>query len=379
MAKDVRYQLLIDQKADADLTAEASEIEVVQTIEGPTTFRIRFATDVCDGDLAAIDDPRLKPGKPDTLVSVLAVVDGETSCLVHGIITRRRGSIVEGGPGSWVEITGSDRRAVMDREFKVADHTGKASEAVEKILKDYEFELDVEQTKIEYSEDKHTLIQRATDLSFVTMLAGQNDFYFWVDFEFAGGLFSPPEVVETAHFKPSPPRPADSPLSFLPPILAPSDAPTLKLNSGDGCSNVFGFEIDSDAEAPNQTGDMKRIDFDSAETIGTQIREPSTEPLGTQKNPAHVRTRRIVTAGTSEEAEVLNQAALNDAAWSVSARAETSVYAFDGLARPHDIIKVTGAGKVADGDYFVKSVTHHLNPADHRLTLELLRNALGGG
>jgi hypothetical protein len=30
------------------------------------------------------------------------------------------------------------------------------------------------------------------------------------------------------------------------------------------------------------------------------------------------------------------------------------------------------------GDFFVKSVMHHINPADHKLTVELLRNALGG-
>ncbi len=46
--------------------------------------------------------------------------------------------------------------------------------------------------------------------------------------------------------------------------------------------------------------------------------------------------------------------------------------------RAHDVIKVEGSGKVLGGDFFVKSVMHHINPADHKLTVELLRNALGG-
>ncbi len=153
MARDVRYQILIDGKPDAGLTAEATEITVTESIEAPTTFQLRFATDVCDGDMAFMDDDRVKPSGADTLVSVVVVVNGETSCIAHGIVTRRRGSFVEGGPGSWLEITCSDRRAVMDREQRVDHHSGKASETVRKILDSYSFELDVEETTVEYRED----------------------------------------------------------------------------------------------------------------------------------------------------------------------------------------------------------------------------------
>jgi hypothetical protein len=54
------------------------------------------------------------------------------------------------------------------------------------------------------------------------------------------------------------------------------------------------------------------------------------------------------------------------------------VHALGGLVHAHDVIKVTGTGSVVSGDYFVRAVTHHINPADHKLSLELLRNAFGG-
>ena len=73
----------------------------------------------------------------------------------------------------------------------------------------------------------------------------------------------------------------------------------------------------------------------------------------------------------------MNKAALNDAAWSVSATIETSAHALKGLVKAHDLIKLEGGGEVIQGDYFVKSVTHSINPADHKLSLQLLRNALG--
>ncbi len=374
MPRDVRYQVLIDGKPDPQLTAEASQIEVVQSIEGPTTFTMRFATDVCDGKVAFMEDARFKPSGKDTPLSVLAVVNGKTSCLVHGVVTRRRGSFVEGGPGSWLEITGSDRRALMNREEKATHFSGKVSDAVRTILKPYGFDADIDDTTVEYSEEENTLAQRMTDLELVTLLAGQNDCYFWVDFEVKGGT----KVKETAHFRPSPRRTENKPRIPLPKVLAPNVPQTLKLNSGDGCSNVSSFELDSDGEAPNQTGNIKRVDFDSAKELETDIRAPTTEPLGTQRNTPQKRTRRLVTAGTVEMARIMNRAALNDAAWSVTAHAETSVFAFNGLLRAHDVVKVEGGGKVTDGNYFVKSVTHQLNPADHKMSIDLLRNALGG-
>jgi hypothetical protein len=54
------------------------------------------------------------------------------------------------------------------------------------------------------------------------------------------------------------------------------------------------------------------------------------------------------------------------------------VHAFGKLLRPHDVVKVQGMGKIEDGDYFVWSVTHHIDPADHKMRCELRRNAIGG-
>jgi hypothetical protein len=383
---DVRYQLLIDGQPDADLTAEATEITVTQTIEGPTTFSIRFATDLCDGDVAFMDDERVKPSGADTRISVLVVINGETFCVAHGIATRRQGSFVEGGPGSWLEITCSDRRVQMNREHKVDVHSGKASEIVDTILQGYGFDTDVAETTIEYREDDHQLSQTSTDLAFVSALAGQNDMHFWIDFEVDSSLAAPlglplsptpPSVTEVARFKPSPPRAEDAPPFSVPVIFAPDDAPTLKLNSGDGCSNVAAFAFDADAEAPNQTGGIKRVDFDSAKEDDTSVPSPTTEPLGTDQNTSQTRSRRLVTAGSVEEARIVNQAALNDAAWSVSATVETSAHALKGIVKAHDLVKLDGGGSVITGDYFVKSVTHSINPADHKLSLHLLRNALG--
>ena len=379
--RDIRYQIAVDGEPDNALTEEAAEIEVQQTIEGPTTFRVKFAIDICRGEFNLLDDPRLNPGNPDTRITIVAHLNGEGYVLAHGIITERKVNLAEGGPGSSLEIACEDRRRVMDRKPRSKAHEGTASQIAEQILKTYEFETDVTETEIQYEEDKGTLNQadNETDLAFVTKLAGRNGYRFWIDWEVGVGLAGF-ELTETAHFKPSPPQPQRNGLGFVPPLLlAPDAAAELKLNAGEGCSNVASFELHTNAEAPNQSGTVRRVNSDDGEVADSSVPGPTTEQLGERPTaPPQARERRLVTAGDAQEARVRSEAALNDASWSVQATAETSVQALNGFVAPHEIVTVSGAGALNSGDYFVKAVTHTVDSAAHKLRIELLRNALGG-
>lgn len=376
---DIRFQIAVDRELDNDLTADAAEIEVLQTIEGPTTFRVRFAIDICGDDVRLLDDERLNPGDPDTEITILALLGGETHVLSHGIIVERQVSMAEGGPGSYLEIRGQDRRKVMDREQRRAAHSGTASDIVTPILSRYGFDTDVVDTPIQYDENSNTLNQNESDKAFVEKLAGRSDARFWIDWKAESGLMGF-EVTETAHFKPSPEQPASNPLGLsVPLLLAPDEAPELKLSSGDGCSNVSSFEVTSNNEAPNQSGDIQRVAPDTGEVDDTEVPGTTTEPLGDEPPPTQARTRSVVSAGGAQEAQLRTQAALNDAAWTVQATAETSVHALDAVLSSHQTVKVTGAGALNSGNYFVKSVTHSIDASDHKMRIELMRNGLGAG
>lgn len=379
--RDIRYQIAFGRKPDNALTDEAAEIEVQQTIDGPTTFRIKFSIDICQGDFDLLNDARLNPGANDPEITVTASLNGRQEVLAHGIITGRKVNLTEGGAGSSLEITCQDRRLVMNRQPHKEAHDGFASDIVKKILSkaDYKLEADVTQTKIEYKEDRVKLNQTESDLAFVNKLAGRNGFRFWIDWKAAEGPTGF-ELTETAHFKPSPPRTLANGPGFTPPVLlAPAGAAVLKLNTGDGCSNVASFELQSNAEAPNESAPIKVRDADSGEDAETQAK-PTNEPLGAQPAaPAQTKQASIPTPGGDiQEAQVRTEAALNDAAWSVQATVETSVQALDAFVAPHQIIRLEGAGKLNSGDYFVKAVTHTIDTTAHKMRIELLRNALGG-
>jgi hypothetical protein len=376
---DIRYQLAVNREIDNDLSAEAAEIEVTQSMEGPTTFRVRFAVDICGADMSLLDDERLNPGDPDTEITVLALLAGDTHVLSHGIIVERQASVVEGGPGSYLEIRGKDRRAVMDREQRCEAHSGTAADIVIPILERYGFSADVADTPIEYEENSNTLNQTESDLAFVDKVAGRSDVRFWIDWTASNGLTGF-DIEEIAHFKPSPPRAASGPFGIpLPPLLAPEESSELRLNAGDGCSNVSSFEVTSNAEAPNQSGPVQRIAPDSGELDDTEVPEATSEPLGDALAATQPRTRRVVSAGSAAEAQLRTQAALNDASFNVKATAETSVHALNSVLSAHQLVTITGAGSINSGKYFVSSITHAIDASDHKMRLELIRNGTGAG
>lgn len=374
---DIRYQIAVNRELDNDLTAEAAEIEVNQTIEGPTTFRIRFAVDICGADLSLLDDPRLTPGDPDTEITVLAILDGDPHVLSHGIISDRQAKIEEGGPGSYLEIRGSDRRAVMNRTDQTAAHSGTAADIVTPIFGRYGFTADVADTPIEYEENSNTLNQTETDLAFIDKIAGRSNVRFWIDWTAQtsiGGL----TIEETAHFRPSPSQPETSPGGLsLSTLLAPNPVPTLRLNDGEGCSNVSNFEVSSNSETPNQSGPIQRVAPDTGEVDDSEVPGPVSDLLGAEPPDTQARARRIVSAGSVEEAQLRAQAALNDASFNIKATAETSVHALNDVLAAHQLVEVTGAGDLNSGTYFISGITHAIDPSDHKMRLEMMRNATG--
>lgn len=382
MTLDIRYQIYLDGKPDPEATAAASAIEVRESVRDMTTFSITLAIDV-DGDtFAFIEDPRLQPGA-NKLLSVVAEVDGEAQVLVHGVITDRETVVKHGGPGSFIKVEGADRRILMDRNAaKFRTHKGKVSSIVRALLteKEYFNETEVEDAPCEiFSPDQdRQLAQTGTDLDVLKMLASLAGVEFWVDWQVESSLFKGAEISEKAYFKSQPPRNQGSLFSSLPipPLLAPPGAPSIRLNTGDEVNTVLDFRSEVHTEVPKTSGPVSRVDFrrgriQSTSTDGTQ------EPLGEEVNPSGELQRSILTAGGIDTARCTAAAALNDAAWAVTANVTTTAYSVCGLIRPRQVVKVQGTGAVNSGDFFVWAVNHEINPADHSMAVELRRNALG--
>ena len=375
-----------------DLLDCITEVRVEQSLDDPTRFAIRFQEDLSDGEPRIRRAPELQCQQR---ITVAVQVGDDMKCLVRGPITNIRSSMALGGPGSWYEVRGQDRRIEMDRQFVRRAWSGRASDAAQTLLSSRFDRVDVQQTRIVYGGQQvrgqpsmPTLNQRATDAAFIRQLARQNNLHFWIEYECRMNGLNPGSqslrVVEQANLKASPPRPqgaAAGPVPVDQIALVPSVAVRLRVNvEKEQCPNVTAFDLTTDTERPNQFAGSAVDDRDLSEP-GTSVTDPQPpirsggRRFGGCREPRDV---AITTAGSQDELNARAESALTEAGWFVEATASTTAYMLSGVLLPHDVIEVEGLGPVDSGPYQVQSVTHVINASDHFMDVELRRNAIGG-
>ena len=172
-----------------DLVDCLTEVRVEQSHEDPTHFALRFQEDITSGQPRIRGAPDFKCGQ---IITIAVKVGDEMICLARGPITERQWSVMLGGPGSWFEVRGQDRRIQMDRQCKRRFWRGLESTAAETILKDeYKFgKAIIQKTQKDYGGGSsnnepttETLNQRASDEVFMQQIACRNNLNFWIEYE----------------------------------------------------------------------------------------------------------------------------------------------------------------------------------------------------
>lgn len=374
MLSNLSHQILVDGRPDEALSRALVDFEVFESVRQESRFRVRFAVDVERGKITWIDDARLIPGR-DREITIVAYVQNLPEVLVHGVIVGRELSLLHGGAGSSLDVLGADRRVVMDRNYSgYAVHSGQVSTIVRQILAKQGFTPDVESVESEtFSEMGQSLSQTDSDLAFVQRLAARSGVEFWLSWELLPGG----KVVETAHFRAQPERGRGGLVSRLTSSLVGS-APTLSINTGDASNTIFSFRSRRRADAPNRSGSISRVDADRGRITKTEVRGPDSRILGKELGDLAIE-RSVLSAGSLAEARRRAQAAINDSTWTIEASAETLGSRIGRLVRPRQIAQVQGTGAFDDGEYLVWAVQHRVDEVDHRMDIELRRNAVGEG
>jgi len=362
-----------------DIMGCLTEVRVEQFLDQPTRFALRFQEDLQDGEPRIAQSAELQA---EQIITIAVAVGDRLVCLARGPITERRSSMTVGGPGSFYEVRGTDRRIEMSRVCRQRCWEGRASEAVAAILSDHGFEVDVQETTRVYEESTGTLNQRATDHDFVQNLARQNNLAFWISCAAQLGLTGNLEVEETAHFTSSPPRPAGGVGSALPSLpLVPDTAVVMRVNVvKEQCPNVTAFDLSVNAERPTRSPGTAIDDRAVApQSIAAADTQPAVVDGGRSLSSIATAERSIclATAGNQEELQVRSDAALTEAGWFATATAATTAHMLRGVLQPHQVIQVEGLGRTDSGAYQITAVTHVINAADHSQDIQLRRNAIG--
>jgi len=345
--------IAVNGQDDAEL-AQAAAVEVSEQLGQATTFCLRYGLDILSGDIPYLTDSRIDAGSE---ISVKVYLDNKPYCLVKGPVHGHSIHMEHGGSGSTIDVRGSDTSVKMDRESQSVvwkDLTD--SDAAQSIISKYGYTPDVETTKAGHYENKHTLVQRESDLSFLQRLARRNGFNFWIT--------SDPVGIETAHFR----RPQ----------LQSSVAVQLKINIDS--PSVTSLDLNWDVEQPTSISGMQ-LDLSSKSNMNLTIQKSPLLVLGDLSlTDITGDTRSLFLSAPSDDASDLQsrgEGAVIEADWFIHASCKTSVAAVMAIIRPYSVIELKGAGKRHSGKYFVSGVTHTIDAMEHKMEIQLIRNGWG--
>ncbi len=344
------YAVTVDGQSN-EILGNAQSIEVDQQLGEPVSYRIKLGVDIDAGDLPLLVNSDWDPGSE---LSVLVYTPQQTYCLVKGPVHAQEIHLVNGGAGSLLTLIGSDRSVEMDRETRtILWSDGTDSDAVSSILSNYGLTSDIESTSAGHYTDKHSLVQRDSDLRFVQRLARRNGYLFWITCDSQG--------VETAHFRP-------------PPLDAEPQA-TLTINTQS--PQVQAADITWDVEVPTSVVSAQ-LDLNSLDTIDGESEGSPLTALGSEDLSTIASDTRSVPlhAPVDDSGDLQNRSKglLVDSNWFIRLRCETSLALTDLPLQPHMLVNLLGAGSRFSGNYLVSAVQHRINPAGHRMELTLLRN-----
>jgi phage protein D len=245
----------------------------------------------------------------------------------------------------------------MDRETRTtiwADVTD--SDAVSSILANYGYTPDVQSTSAGHYENKHTLVQRDSDLRFVRRLARRNGFLFWVTCDNLG--------VETAHFK-RPPLNGQAAAELVINLDSPSLRTVDLTWDVERPTSVVGAQLDLNTKE-NLTGDV-------ASTPQTILGDNSLAAITGDTRSVHL-SAPVDDAG---DLQARGEGVLIESDWFIRATCQTSLETFGKLMRAHGVVELRGAGSRHSGKYFVAAVRHIIDATAHKMDLTLIRNGWG--
>jgi phage protein D len=336
------------------LLGRAVRVEVSERLGETTTYRLRYDVDIAKGDLPLLSNGLLEPGSE---LSVVAPAKGGAQCLVKGPVHSHQIHLQHGGPGSWLEVRGSDTGVALDREHKsFLWDKATDSDAASKILGDAGYGTDVEPTTSKHVEDGHTLIQRDSDLRFLRRLARRNGYLLWITADSGG--------TETAHFR-------------RPPV---GEAPSVRLDINHRKRSVAAIDIGFDVERPTSV-EAAQVDLTTKQDLAGAVPKSPLAPLGKSALAAIATgTRSVAVSAPADDAGDLQaraEGALVEADFFVRATLRTSTRAVGAIVRAHTVAELSGAGKLHSGAYLVSGVRHVVDASAHVMEVELLRNAWG--
>jgi len=350
-----------------DLTNSIKSIEVTNKDVDKDGFQIVFnagRSGIKDiFDYPHLINPLLKPGNR-VIIQVMFGI--KPTILIDGIIRHQQLSPSNSPSQTTLTITGEDISTLMDKTEEPVPHPNLSdSLAATKIILKYAtdgIKPDVVAPLIEETtpETDSTPNQRSTDLKYLQDLAKKYSHVFYIE---------PTDVplVNTAYWGP-------------PKILTTAQK-ALSVNMGSS-TNVESINFQYNALSPVQVRGyvMDRISgIEIPIVAAVSARPPLSAQPASIVNQSHTQTRQVTGEGGSSALQAQNQAQteLEDSVNVVNVTGDLDALKYDDILRARTIVELRGVGFSHDGRYYVKSVTHKIEPGKYKQGFTLTREGLG--
>jgi len=281
--------------------------------------------------------------------------------LIDGVIYNHQVSPGEQPGTSTLTVSGRDISVMLDLEEKDRPHKQQNdSTIVESILKNYaQFGIlppfDVTPTTVVHSEADLITGQHETDLKFIQSLAQRNGFVFYIEPVTMG--------VNRAYWGPE--------------KRSGQCQPALTYDMG-ASTNVKTLRLMNDALAPIATSGTFVEPITKTSIQIPPLPSLRIPPLTARTGPARRTERLRCTANRNPaQAAIAAQAAQTGASEPVTAEGELDTVRYGGVLRARRLVGVRGVGRSYNGDYFVRSVTHKIQPGVYTQTFQLSREGTG--
>lgn len=352
---------VVPEAVPPDLVEALSSVQVTVSAGQRSGFQLAFTL----GKDSRINKSLIRSGffDPPRRVVIVATLNGTPNVLMDGVITRQEVSPSNEPGQSKLTVTGEDLSRMMDLidfsgfPFPAMPDAARVLLMVAKYGMYGIVPLVVPSVRLDFPNPLSVIpMQQGTDLQYITALAENVGYVFYIDPGPAPGTsiaYWGPEI------KTGMPQAA---------LIVDSDAHTnvdsMSFNFDGFSKTLFVLSIQNPAlkvPIPVPIPDVN----------------PLSPPLG-QKLPLPLQVKPVT--GTAKlsfpQTVMLGLAKAARSADVIGGSGSLDVLRYGRLLQARRLVEVRGAGNTYDGLYFVKSVTHDIKPGEYKQSFTLSRNAL---
>ena len=349
--------------ADASIYDRLAMVEVEENVDMPSACQLTFGIRREEnGDLTYVNDSRLGPLAE---LAIVASADGEEQhCIFDGVVLSHKLHLDSGTVSSMLKVWAQDATWPMNLEEKVHEWVDVTdADVAAAIFGDYGITPAAgnrEDDSPSHTEDKHTLMQRASDIQFLHMLARRN------------GKLCRVACKGT---------PGERIGYFAKPALDGEAAVRLTINDPDD-PKLAELDFEWDVSVPSEVGTRQALfDDPSEDGVSGDTSESGLDLLGERGlgDFAGETMKVLLTTPVDDAGELLlrAQSVLRESGWFVRCEGEVDAGRINAVIRAGSIVQIDDAGALNSGKYFVWSVRHSLTDTAHKMRFVLVRNAVG--